>query len=174
MTEITGHELGGVLKCAKSNYTDAKTDIGLPVEPTAAALGLKIVTATSYHLQLDLDSPEAFDRFEENFALLDEHFKRIGWEMQRLLTVSKSGNTHVYIRIVSEGIPGAAAQSFDIQQRIALQAALGSDGKRELLNLVRYYDDVDTRDNVVLFETPEEYIKVMDFLYPGVAAPNRV
>lgn len=65
------------------------------------------------------------------------------------LTRSRSGNTHVYVRLthpVSE------------VERIALQAALGSDPTREALSMAYHFKALEP--TTVFFETPEQAERV--------------
>ncbi len=111
----------------------------------AKADGLEIVLPTSVQIQLDIDSPWTLEsprtamgesrgdvhRLRKiigcNIKLLDRISLEIGidyWSAWR----SRNGNTHVMITLWC---------GLDVTERIALQALLGSDPMRELLNLRR-------------------------------------
>ena len=70
---------------------------------------------------IDIDTQEQYDLFQSLFNILVYHLR-----VSKIETESKSGKPHYHIRIKFE---------FDltIWQRMAFQAALGSDLKRELL-----------------------------------------
>jgi hypothetical protein len=103
--------------------------------------GLLIVEADDYTLQLDFDSEEqwdAFINFRLGHLLTFKVVARVWW------TASKSGNKHVYVKLLTP---------LDVTERIALQAAMGSDPTREFLNLMRVHNDTDKP--VLLFEKPD-------------------
>jgi hypothetical protein len=86
--------------------------------------GLVVMPAGENELQLDIDTDEAYAQFGRVLPVLKEYFGVIS----NFTTRSKSGDgRHVRIRL---------AQPMPVMQRIALQAALGSDGVRELLSVV--------------------------------------
>lgn len=89
----------------------------------AEKLNCSIMYSDDMTLQLDLDSDEALRTFYEQIELLNS----LGflWDGYDTLP-SKSGNTHVLVRL---------PQPVPIEERIALQAMLGSDRKREMLAL---------------------------------------
>lgn len=96
--------------------------------------GFEVLYPADNELQLDIDSQEQLD----NFLHLWECFKRhIEQEYKVALThqtfTSKSGNWHIHIRLPFK---------VDNWQRMAWQAALGSDPMRELLGCLRtLYND---------------------------------
>lgn len=108
-------------------------------------------------VQVDLDSEEAL-----------EHFR---WAMERLagedgpltgsylLTVSKSGGHHAYVE---------TAEFTSWKERIMLAGCLGSDARRNTLNVMRYLCMPGVRCRPgweeCLFETPGEAPKVEDWL----------
>ncbi len=89
----------------------------------AKASGFDVIVSTPSTLLLDLDSPEALAQYNRVLPVVKEHFGPLTEEVWR----SKSGNTHVRLTLTF---------SLDAPWRAALSAALGSDGKREALNLV--------------------------------------
>lgn len=117
----------------------------------ADAMGLKMVVGSPDLLLIDLDNGASLDKFNENLNILKEfpaHFIK-GY----LLTKSKSGNTHAYVKLKKE---------FGVLERIGLQAVLGSDTKRESLSVLELTKEYE--EPTVLFETPSEYDKVMQWL----------
>lgn len=89
-----------------------------------AADRFDVVQSTATTLLLDLDTPEALVQFDRVLPKLAENFGPIQIDEWK----SKSGNTHAKITLSSE---------FPIAIRLALQAALGSDGIREVLAVKR-------------------------------------
>lgn len=89
-----------------------------------AAETFDVVRSRPDLLLIDLDTPEAAAQFERVLPKVRDHFG-----VERVETwPSKSGNTHAAVTL-SKGQP--------IWVRLALQAALGSDGVREVLGLTR-------------------------------------
>lgn len=85
--------------------------------------GFEVVKDTDTTLLLDLDTPEAYRQFLRVLPVVTEHFGVIQiqeWD-------SKSRNRHVRLQL---------AESHPVGVRLALQAALGSDGVREALSTV--------------------------------------
>jgi hypothetical protein len=128
----------------------------------AAKEGLAIATATDTMLQLDFDTEEAYDEFlnvEASRLILMFKVKRI------IVTESRSGNKHVYVHL-NQSLPAFA--------RIALQAALGSDRKREFMNVIRESQMNDGK-GVLLFETLSTepvVIYAADGYQPALSAPE--
>jgi hypothetical protein len=118
----------------EAGYT--RTD---PIEK-AAELGLVAFLPAEDELQLDLDTEEDVRRFDVAWPILSEHFPTA----RCFSTPSKSGDgQHVRIRVPF---------SLTTLQRIAFQAALGSDYKRELLAAIG--EQLNIGIPTVLFETP--------------------
>jgi hypothetical protein len=90
------------------------------------AEGLIISLPEPNELQIDIDNQAHRDAFNRSFEILS---REIGGEITVTETVSKSG-TGAHIRIT---LPFA----LDVWQRIAWQAALGSDPVREVLSCLR-------------------------------------
>lgn len=128
---------------------------------TAHERGCEIVLASPSQIQLDIDKPwpewandkaerekdeilwvlnilaaTAGDRVREVLVVLLNFVAPLKWEAWR----SSSGNTHIMI---------AFAREFTLLERIALQAILGSDPMRELLNLRRCWCEAE--DPIALF-----------------------
>lgn len=90
-----------------------------------AAQKFEVIQSDGSTLLLDLDTPEALAQFERVLPKVKDVFgitKAAKWS-------SKSGNTHALVAL-SEPLP--------VLMRLALQAALGSDGVREVLALKRW------------------------------------
>jgi len=71
-------------------------------------------------------------------------------------TTSAGGNRHAYVRVMTGALcgPQLAGQPFSMLWRIALQACLGSDRKRELFSLLRIGRAYDI-PAVCFFEKPD-------------------
>ncbi len=110
-------------------------------EVEADELGLNVVYPEDDQLLLDIDSDEDAAWLEKMLDVLRENGVELRVEKT---TTSKSGNHHVYIRIDRDLTP---------IERVALQACLGSDRKRELLSTLRIW--YTNRAPTVLFERPE-------------------
>lgn len=109
-------------------------------ETDARRLGLDVVYPEKDQLLLDIDSDADATWMEQMLDVLRENGAEVSVEKT---TTSKSGNLHVYIRMGRDLTP---------IERVALQACLGSDRKRELLSVLRiWYTD---RAPTVLFEKP--------------------
>ena len=87
----------------------------------AARLGMDLILPTDHELFVDIDAKYALDIFHQRFDL----FKTVCKDATKQYTKSKSGNWHVYVTVPS--------QVFTMDERIALQAALGSDPLREMI-----------------------------------------
>jgi hypothetical protein len=86
--------------------------------------GVEVVQSASNLLLLDLDNIDSYERYKAVRSKVFEY-----WEPRKIEEwESKSGNRHVKITLGSELPP---------ETRCALQAAMGSDGIREVLGLVR-------------------------------------
>jgi hypothetical protein len=125
---------------------------------TAEALGLDVVLPEPNELFIDLDDPADELQLQTMLDVLngkasfDDAVMHGKSDSDPLLetvetkrTTSKSGNTHVYLKV------SAKTPLSDIE-RIALQACLGSDRKRELLSALRILLSLD-RPATVFFET---------------------
>lgn len=92
--------------------------------------GFDVVRADDTHLLLDLDNEQALAQFDRVYPVVAEHFGATDIERWR----SKSGNTHIRLRL-------AMPQPWAV--RYALQAALGSDGVRDVLAVVQMLNGCD-------------------------------
>lgn len=140
----------------RQQYTKA-----VNAEEAAQALGLVAFQRTPRVLMLDMDMPKA-----EAIALIKERWAEIypgedvldvsdEPELGFLVTRSKSGNTHVYLRCARSKTDTAA---------IALQLFLGSDPAREALSLHTVNGWRWQSAPTILFETPEEAKRVQAWL----------
>lgn len=124
----------------------------------ARGKGFEVVLPSSFEIQLDIDLPW---RDTENFVsqpmsvfeiicrdrprireVLDRLLQRVvvtKWQAWR----SAGGNCHVMLTMFRE---------LELAERIALQAVLGSDPMREMLNLSRAWCQAD--DPIALFRPP--------------------
>lgn len=100
----------------------------------AKAMGFEILIPKANELFIDIDSMDDWEWFSNNFASLSSFIvtKYPEWDILSAIsdTESKSGEGHRHIIVT---LP------FDMDdwQRIAMQAVLGSDRKRELLSCGR-------------------------------------
>jgi len=125
--------------------------------------GCEVIVASPSQIQLDIDQPwpvwahlnsddpgidvlnvlaaTAGERNRDVLARLLEFVVVISWEAWR----STSGNTHIMLTLSHEFTP---------HERVAMQAMLGSDPMRELLNLRRVWCGAD--DPIALFRPKKE------------------
>lgn len=96
-------------------------------EVEAVKRRVKVIHPKAKELFLDIDDANSMAVFEAMSAVLRDNHHRVKLVKQ---TVSSGGNTHIYATIPS-------FKKLDPVMRIALQACLGSDRKRELLSLLR-------------------------------------
>lgn len=116
----------------------------------AEILGCTFRVATETELFVDLDSEAAWATFQHVFPVVREHFcgspfTASNWQRHCVVTPSKSGlpKRHVVVRL---------ATPQPLLVRIALQAALGSDGRRETISILRALRN---EPNVVVFFEPK-------------------
>lgn len=106
----------------------------------AEARGFEVVRANDRTLLLDLDDEEAVATYRRVLPLLQERFEAVATDWK-----SKSGNTHVKIALGAP-LPWAV--------RYALEAALGSDGVRQVLAVLQMQNGCDEAS--VLFKPTAE------------------
>jgi len=109
-------------------------DLSLAAEKAAAAVGCHVVNPEPHQLQIDIDSEEAFYYFNVRLVEFEKHSN---YGVTIKTTPSKSGlpRRHVVLDVYERnGDPHV----FDEYERIAIQAALGSDIIRETLNVWRH------------------------------------
>ena len=102
--------------------------------------GTRVILATPRTLQLDLDSPAAVRRYGWQWQLLKRAEMARGWR-EKILPSKTRGHVHIIITL---------PQPLPLGTRIALQALLGSDIKREMFNWIR--GSKRSKFPVVLFE----------------------
>lgn len=113
-------------------------------ERRASERGAVIEPSTPRTLQIDIDGPEAYERFGD---LLDLYcscptLPRLGMIVER--ESRTPGNKHITIELDGD---------LPVQTRILLQALLGSDLKREMLSLASYLNG---HENPIVFYRPSE------------------
>jgi hypothetical protein len=132
--------LGKAEKLPEADYV-----LGRPIAEKQAG-GLTIIDANDYVLQLDFDTTDAYETFVAILLpglLRLDHDKGILGIRKVVKTMLKSGNTHVYI---------TTEQVMLTATRVALQAILGSDPVREMLNIAGYLTGIP--NGIMLFENP--------------------
>lgn len=92
-------------------------------------------------LFIDLDTPEATANFEAQWPIFVEHWPKSTFKV----TPSKSNNRHVIVEL---------GMNVTDAWRVAAQACLGSDLKRELLHLVSL--EKGELNPIILFERKEQ------------------
>lgn len=116
-------------KCVKSSEE---------VKEEMEARGYEVVFPKDNELQIDIDTEEEFATFKSQLEMLRNHAKASTFSYET--TESFSGLPHRHITVRHN-----YSKDFfkDQHKRIAYQAALGSDVKREMLNLLGHdlYDD---------------------------------
>jgi hypothetical protein len=113
-------------------------------EQRARDRGASIEIAPPDVLQIDIDGPEAYDRFSEQLEIYQncETLPALGKIVERASRTE--GHKHITIELPTE---------YTIEQRIMLQALLGSDLKRELLSLASHHNG---HENPIVFYRPQE------------------
>jgi hypothetical protein len=106
----------------------------------AEANGFETVRADDSTLLLDLDNEYALAQYDRVLPTIMQHFGPVGIDRWH----SKSGNTHIRVRL---GTPQPWAV------RYALQAALGSDGVRDVLSVLQMQNGCDEAS--ILFKPTE-------------------
>ena len=119
--------------------TNSKSDVQWGLQ-RARQSGWKVVQPLPNQLQLDLDGARALRRYGMQYSILRRQGLTKGWR-ERVKESKKRGHVHVVITM-----PSAVSDL----ERVALQAVLGSDIKREAFNYCR----VKRRNKypIVLFE----------------------
>lgn len=104
-------------------------------DPSAARLqqienlkaeGYNIILPAANELQVDIDSEDSYIKFTQAMDILTRYFE----DIKTTEKVSKSGMPHRHIVVT---LPFEVSEA----ERIAFQAALGSDHKREILGAIR-------------------------------------
>jgi hypothetical protein len=92
-------------------------------------LGLQVIIPATNELQIDLDTEEEFQHFQSMWGVWV--YNGFGGGMKTAPSKSGYPHRHITITLLDDVTPW---------QRIALQAALGSDPKREILSAIRIYN----------------------------------
>lgn len=92
----------------------------------AREAGMEVVMGDSFHLLLDIDSPESLAHYESFMGWISKDLALVEESRWR----SKSGNWHIVVR--------SERYALSVSDRIALQACLGSDLKHEVLSMMSY------------------------------------
>lgn len=92
----------------------------------AKAKNLEVVYPGPRELQIDIDRPEDYAVWQAHREIFDQHFKIL-----KVVETPSEEKGHLHLTVTI----GRCLNPFE---RIALQAVLGSDRKRELLGLVMY------------------------------------
>jgi hypothetical protein len=126
-----------------------------PVEEIASAKGCRVVYPTPRELQLDLDDASQLKYFWAQWNRLyragADHAMMIDWDSVPLvLDSSTKGHFHVIVKL---------SQPLDVPERILLQALLGSDRTREMLNFRRWLQGMD--NPIRLFRPHDEAAEVL-------------
>jgi hypothetical protein len=99
------------------------------IDKIATAKGCTVVVAKDTELQFDLDDDSAQAQFAEFYTV--SLFMRYGDKLPRETWTSAGGNTHWVITL---------PQPLSVVERIAMQAAGGSDWAREFAALCCHWD----------------------------------
>ena len=113
------------------------------VTTKAASLGCEVMESDDLTLLLDLDTAQAVEDFT-NRVPFAKALGFLGEDSYQLLK-SRSGNTHAVVKLV---------KPLDVARRIALQAILGSDWRRDALSLASL--DSAKKYAVVLFRPKQK------------------
>ena len=106
--------------------------------------GQRIEVAPADILQIDIDGPEAYERFEEQLAIWQTcpMLPALGKIVER--DSRTPGHKHITIEIPTE---------YSVPERVMMQALLGSDLKRELLSLASHHNG---HEDPIVFYRPQE------------------
>lgn len=120
-----------------------------PAFKQANERGMDVVYPKPNELQLDFDTQEQYDFYESNKWILDEHFGILA----ETVRISKSGLPHRHVYVELNAV-------LTVASRILLQAAMGSDRKRELLSFVMHTRGNEPRPT--LFLEPKIDVEKLD------------
>lgn len=93
---------------------------------------MKVVLPAEDELLLDIDNEEDLRKFENNYDKFSLHIAEILSIDKQPSRSRETGHYHVYVKL---------ATRVSAQERVLYQALLGSDRTRELLSLVRVFND---------------------------------
>jgi len=126
----------------KGEYVDLTPEGAKKIKEKAKEANFTIIEGTPKTLLLDLDSWEAECRYDAMYSMLCMNFgarEKSRWK-------SKSGKgVHVVISLKDD---------LDETTRVALQAIMGSDPKREMFGIVKILNDVE--EPSLLFKPPQK------------------
>jgi hypothetical protein len=108
----------------------------------AIADGFEVIYSDAFHLLLDLDTAESVMAYERGLVALNKTFPEFQAEEESRWN-SKSGNLHVVV-VIKEPIEPWVI--------LLLQAALGSDGVREMISLKQLWEGTPVEKVSVLFK----------------------
>lgn len=107
--------------------------------------GFTVVKSTDNTLLFDFDDPVAYNEFRETWEQrINEHFGVTSFEMWHSKS-STIGNPRRHVKLTIE-------KPLPLYARLAIQAACGSDPKREFLGVVYHHSG--DRDACLLFRPP--------------------
>lgn len=121
------------------------SDLVADPQQEADERGLVLVLPDPFELFLDIDDQDSLRNYQAMLLVLAENQSGPPLVTEAKRTTSPGGNTHVYLRF---------ARPLSDLERVAFQACLGSDRKRELLSLLRIEFCL-ARPPTVFFETPQ-------------------
>lgn len=113
----------------------------VPVEEEARNNGLRVVVPADGELQIDLDSEEDYQNHKAMMEVLSG--RGVVYEYHEAPSKSGLPNRHITVKLLSGPGGRDITLPLDPWQRIALQAALGSDPVRELLSCMRVFRNVE-------------------------------
>jgi hypothetical protein len=119
------------------------SDLRTDVYAAAAERGQQVVLPKANELFIDIDNDDSYAWFTMACQILDEN------EIEYTVTQrppSRSGGEHIYVELTDWELTPL--------ERIAFQAVMGSDRKRELLSLLRLFMAI-PRPPTVFFEQEE-------------------
>jgi len=125
-------------------------DLSISAERAAKEIGCVVVRPEPNQLQLDIDNEKAYEVFLKRIEEYGRH-SQLSLDVEQ--HESKGGYPHLHITITVTDLDGNP-HVFDEWERLALQAALGSDIIRETLNMWRLLTGNDNPSR--LFEPKEE------------------
>lgn len=126
-------------KRSGANYVHEPYDVALA---RAEEEGYEIVYPKDDELLIDLDSKEQHDKFYRDLSLLQSYFVAY---VTKDAPSKTPGHRHVTVKV---------DRPLTILERIALQAALGSDNRREIHSLIDHFNGLDRPS--LFFERKDE------------------
>ena len=110
--------------------------------------GCEIIRNDSHTLTFDLDGEKQLERFKSRVGILEKK----GFSPAIEIYKSRHGNYHAIVK---------CGESFELTEPIALaiQAALGSDWKREILGVLRYLNKQFAQNSMLFKPKNAEVVK---------------